>query len=220
MPEVFNDKFESGVRGQKGGAGASSGVIEPDKLREVMGILPSRLTLDASVESLRQRGFDRADIDVMDLRQRAPGNLDIADGKKFAHALRSHTREDIIASEAVVAGVFASIGAVATAFAVMGAGGGFGWAVAAAAGAAVVAAGAAVLLMMRFFGQRFERSEVPDAPVDSPGLMLWVRVHTTEQERAALSVLKGYGAQGLREHQITIIRDSDGIPSSSPRTAP
>jgi hypothetical protein len=227
MPEMTRADDEHNVRERSGRTEtASDSVVERAKVREVAGVLPSRIALDAAVESLLHAGFDRADIDVLDTLEPVRERLgttevvaeEIAD---LPHAPRRpyFAPEDIISTEVVVASVAASVGAIAAAFVVVSSGGGLGWAMIAAAGAALIAGGAAFLLMMLFFRQPDE-TEALEALTAPRGFVLWVRVRMPEQEDAAKHILIGYGAQAVRLHEIEIVKRQDDIPLSSLRPDP
>jgi hypothetical protein len=183
------------------------------KVREVAGVLPSRIALDAAVESLLLARFDRADLDVLDRLERVREKLGGTDGvaedlADVPQVLRRpyFAREDVITTEVVVASTFASVGAIAAAFIVASSGGGFGWAMIAAAGAALIVGGAGFLLAILLFRQRGVKSEAFEDLMASLGFVLWVRVRTPEQEEAAKHILTGYGAQAVRTHEIEIVK--------------
>jgi hypothetical protein len=203
--------------------GSSDVVVERAKVREVAGVLPSRIALDAAVESLLLAGFDRADIDVLDRIEGVHEKHGIAE--ELADAPQAPRRpyiapEDVISTEIVVTSVLASVGAIGAAFVVVSSGGGFGWAMIVAAGAALIAGGVAFLLMTLYFRQRAVEPQPVEALTVPSGFVLWVRVRTSEQEDAAKYILTGYGAQAVRLHEIEIVKRPDDVPLSSLRPDP
>jgi hypothetical protein len=226
MPHATYEGEEKGLRGRGERTQArSDSMIRRATVREVAGVMPSRIALDAAVESLMQAGFDVADIDVLDTlsRAREQRSADLVGEEivPFSPAPRRHhiAPEDIITTEVVVAAVAASIGGIGGAFVVVGSGGGFGWATIAAAVAALLAGGIGFLLTMLLFRQPDE-TEALDALTLPHGFVLWVRVRDTEQEEAARHVLLGYGAQAVRLHEIELVTRQDDIAVSLLRPDP
>jgi hypothetical protein len=115
------------------------------KVREVVAVLPSRVALDAAVDTLLLAAIDRADIDFMvglapvreNLGMADEEDADSADAPQLSRASYIASA-NVIAIEIVVASTFASIGSIAAALTVASSGGGFGWATIAAGGSALV----------------------------------------------------------------------------------
>jgi hypothetical protein len=56
--------------------------------------------------------------------------------------------------------------------------------------------------------------------VPARGIIIWVRVRTPEQEAAAQDVLKRYGAEAVRVHEIEIDKRAEDLPLASLRPDP
>jgi hypothetical protein len=226
MPHATFEGEEHGFRGRGERTQVrSDSAVRRATVREVAGVMPSRIALDAAVESLMQAGFDGADIDVLDTlsRAREQQGADLVGEEivEFSPAPRRHhiAPEDIVTTEVVVAAVAATIGGIGSAFIVVGSRGGFGWAMIAAAAAALLAGGIGFLLTMLFLRQPDE-TEALDVLTVPHGFVLWVRVRDPEQEEAAKHILMGYGAQAVRLHEIELVTRQDDIALSLLRPDP
>jgi hypothetical protein len=221
-------RYEGNERGDPERMGqtdaASDSVLRGAMLREVAGVLPSRIALEASVESLLLAGFDRADMDFVGWRAPASEQLGTADfvpkdDVDLPQSLRrpSIAADDAVTTEVVVAGLLASIAGIAAGFIVVSSGAAFGLALMVSVAAALFAGGLGFLLTMLFLRLKVRETHALEAATAPPSFVLWVRVRAPEQEDAAKHILKGYGGRSVRLHEIENIND---IPLRSLRPVP
>ena len=202
----------------------SDAVIERIRVREAAGVFRSHKALEAAAETLRLAGFDRADIDVLAdadaVRQklRAPyiAAEDLAD---VPHAPRRAfmAREDVALAVAGIAGILIYIGATVAALAILSTGGAWVWATVVAVGIAA-AGGIGASVVIRFLerqqDEQFEGNTIAD------GLILWVRVRSPDREERALQILREWGGQAIRVHEIEIDKRLEDLPLSNLRPDP
>jgi hypothetical protein len=202
----------------------SDAVIERIRVREAAGVFRSHKALEAAAEALRLAGFDRADIDVLAdadaVRQklRAPyiAAEDLAD---VPHAPRRAfmAREDVALAVAGIAGILIYIGATVAALAILSTGGAWVWATVVAVGIAA-AGGIGASVVIRFLerqqAEQFEGNTIAD------GLILWVRVRSPDREERAQQVLREWGGQAIRVHEIEIDKRLEDLPLSNLRPDP
>jgi hypothetical protein len=202
----------------------SDAVIERIRVREAAGVFRSHKALEAAAEALRLAGFDRADIDVLAdadaVRQklRAPyiAAEDLAD---VPHAPRRAfmAREDVALAVAGIAGILIYIGATVAALAILSTGGAWVWATVVAVGIAA-AGGIGASVVIRFLerqqAEQFEGNTIAD------GLILWVRVRSPDREERAQQILREWGGQAIRVHEIEIDKRLEDLPLSNLRPDP
>lgn len=204
--------------------GPSDTVIERVKVREVAGVFRSPDALDAAADALLRAGFDRADIDLMahpdTIREKLGGVYapaeelaDVPDVPR--HAFVAH--EDVATTTALVAGTLSYIGAAAAALGVVASGGTLALALAAAA-AGGAAGGGVGALISRVLGA--ERARDLETLMAAGGLVLWVRVRTSDQEDKAQRTLREHGAEAVRVHEIKIDKRLADLPLASLRLDP
>jgi hypothetical protein len=170
-------------------------------------------------------GFDRADIDILDNLNEVPKRLgavyvapeELADVK---HAPRRPFigAEDVTALNVVVAGIVGAVGALATAYFIVDSGGRAAEAAASAAIVGIIAAGAGFLLAARLVPN--DEIERLDALMARRGLILWVRVHSPEQEDRAQDILRAHGGRAVRVHEIELEKRLDDLPLGTVRPDP
>jgi hypothetical protein len=203
----------------------SDTVIERARVREVAGVFHSREALDAAAEALLIAGFDRSDIDVIGdlraLRQRLGATYVAAE--ELADVPRAprrpyFAREDVAAFAAVAAGTLAAIGAMAIAYGIIVSGGKTSLAIGAAGVAAGASAGVVAFLISRAFDR--ERTRGLEWLAAARGLVLWVRVRSSEQEEMAHDILTDHGAEAVRVHEVELEKRPEDIPLSSLRPDP
>jgi hypothetical protein len=206
-------------------AGSLDEVIDRIEVREVAGVFHSYDALDAAADELLQAGFDRADIDVIgDLRvaQRKLGGVYVAAEELADVPLVPRRpymrREEAAVAASVAAGVLAAAGGLAVTYDIVASGGRPGLAFGAAAVAALAAGGVAT----GFVARRLGRKTPPGMEwlVPERGIIIWVRVRTQEQESAAQEILKRYGADAVRVHEIEIDKRAEDLPLASLRPDP
>jgi hypothetical protein len=184
-------------------------VIEEARVREVTGVFRAREALDAAVEELLLAGFDRADVDLMASGKAVEEKLGsvyiAAEELPDVPGLPRQTyiaREDVTSALTAVAGTLSAVGAIGAVLAVVASGGALALAIAAAAGVGSVAA-------LRLGRERAKELETQRA---GGGLVLWVRVHSPEQEAKAQDILRSHGADAVRVHEVEIDKRLKDIP--------
>jgi len=204
--------------------GLSDTVIERVKVREVAGVFRSPDALDAAADALLRGGFDRADIDLMahpdTIREKLGGVFapaeelaDVPDVPRRAFV----AHEDVATTTALVAGALSYIGAAAAALGVVASGGTLALALAAAAAGGAAGGGVGALISHVLGAERARELETLMA---AGGLVLWVRVRTSEQEDKAQRILREHGADAVRVHEIDIDKRLEDLPLASLRPDP
>jgi hypothetical protein len=179
------------------------------RVREVTGVFHSYEALDAAVEALLIAGFDRSDIDRMasiDKVREKIGDIYVA-SEELADVPLVPRQPVVLAREAAV--IYMLVGSVA------GGAAGLGTALAAAVSdmtpvtsvvAGLAAAAVAGTIAVIVAGQILNREKATglDWFMTDRGIVLWVRIHSSEQEVAALQILSDHGAAAARVHEIEI----------------
>jgi hypothetical protein len=199
--------------------------IERTKVREVVAIFHSEEALEAAAEALLLAGFDRADLDrLADLDEviKRLGPVYVA-GEELADVPQAPRqpvimREDITLASAVAVAVAASLGGVFAALIAVAAGSGTSTALVAALLMALVAGSIAALVADRFL--RPAQSKAVEPIMAARGLVLWVAVRSPDREDKAQQILRHYGGQAIRIHEIEIEKRPEQIPLSSLRPDP
>jgi hypothetical protein len=203
----------------------SKAVLETAKVREVVGIFLSRDRLQEAVDALLLAGFDRANLDLMgsvaQLRKAlsdASISLDEITSVRRVPKKAPVGPEDITLVQAMVVGVFGFLAAAGAAAIVIASDGGTIQAVIAATLAGCVAAA----LSGYVFARHVKPKDVVvlDERLADRGVMLWVRVVSTEQEEKARYILLKHDAQGVRAFEAEIAKTTDDIPLSRLRPDP
>jgi hypothetical protein len=199
-------------------------VIEQVRVREAGGVFRSREALEAAAEALRLAGFDRADIDILAdadavrRKLRAPyiAAEDLADAP---HAPRRAfmAREDVALAVSGIAGILIYIGATVAALAILSTGGARAWATVVAVGIAA-AGGIGASVVIRFLER--QQAEQLDRNTIADGLILWVRVRSPDREERAQQILREWGGQAIRVHEIEIDKRLEDLPLSNLRPDP
>jgi hypothetical protein len=202
----------------------SDAVIERVRVREAAGVFRSREALEAAAEALRLAGFDRADIDILAdadavrRKLRAPyiAAEDLAD---VPHAPRRAfmAREDVALAVSGIAGILIYIGATVAALAILSTGGARAWATVVAVGIAA-AGGIGASVVIRFLER--QQAEQLDRNTIADGLILWVRVRSPDREERAQQILREWGGQAIRVHEIEIDKRLEDLPLSNLRPDP
>jgi hypothetical protein len=206
-------------------SGPPAQVIDRARAREVTGIFHSRAALDEAIEALLLAGFDRADIDILDDPEAIRARLgpvyiapeELAD-VPLAPRRPAFLPEDIAAAKVVAIPTVAAFAATVAAFWALSTGDGIFWTVIYSVLAAAAAGGAAAL-MIRPVLER-ERAFGLEHHMLGRGIVLWIRVHSPEQEQKALEILREFAARAVRVHEVDIEKRVDDIPMSSQRPDP
>jgi hypothetical protein len=214
---------------------SADAVLDRVKVREVTGVFHSREALDAQVSDMREAldatvsdlllaGFDRADIDLMasaDAVQQKLGTIYVATEElpDVPQVPRRAfiARDDLTLITATAAGMLTFIGATAAALSVVASGGALALAVAAAT-AGGTAGGIGGLMFGRFLGKK--EASILEEHLARGGLILWVRVRTSEQEAEAIKVLQQHNAKAVRVHEIDLEKRLEDLPLSSVKPDP
>lgn len=201
-------------------------VLDLARVREVTGVFHSLEALEAAGDALLLAGFDRSDVDVIappdEVRRKLGAAAyipaeDLADMPGIPR--QPFVADDDIANIRIVAAsTFGSISAVFTALilflrdssptqiGVMG------------VLIGLIAAGIAFLALPRLLGSRkfsgIERS------LAARGIIMWIRVHSDEQESQAREILLAHGASAVRVHEIDLAKTPEDLPLGSIRPDP
>jgi hypothetical protein len=203
---------------------SSPDVLSKAKVREVAGLFYSRRAIEAAVEDLLLNGFDRADIDRLgaldEVLRRTDASVPSEEAADLPITPRQPvlTRDDITVGLILAASLFgaaAGVGIVLVAMAT----GRDGWS-AGILGTIVglCTGGVAALVMARAF--RREDLQGLEALEFSRGVVLWVRVHSPEQEAMAQDILVRNGGKAVRVHEIEIEQRPEDLPLGTLRPDP
>lgn len=194
-------------------------------MRELSGVFHSLDALDGAIGALLRAGFDRADIDIMaDIDEITAklrtGSLSAAELADSPSTLRRPLirPEDVVLVVSCVAGIVGFLGAAAVALFVVASGGPTEGAVIAALIAGVAAGGPAAYFAYSYFG-RGQNTQMRSL-VAAGGVVLWVRVRSSEDEAKALAIFSQNGAVAQRSHEIEIQKRLQDLPLSSIRAGP
>jgi hypothetical protein len=196
-------------------------IIDRVRVREVAGIFRSQEQADAAVAALLSSGFDRADVDIAtreDARQRLgidvpPEELPEVPGVPRRPVIG---REDVVLVSGTVVGIAAFAGAALGAGSVIADGGGAAAAIVTALSGAVLFAGIAAWILEMIRRRNTSEFDLPAAAE----LILLVRARSPEREEKAQQMLREYGAEAVRVHEIEIEKRLEDVPLSSLRVDP
>jgi hypothetical protein len=195
-------------------------VLDTMRVREVVGTVKSRETLDRLVTELTRSGFDRADIDLMASRMtvmRALGAYYSAPVAAAEHpdAPRREFIEpdDETSTTALVFGTLMTIGTLAAALPIVASGGALAAAAAAALAGGAAAAGLAKVIKNRLVSSG-ESIDLEDE-LRMSGLVVLVRVRDAEREHMAQEIMRRYGAENVHVHEVELKKTLVDVPLSS-----
>jgi hypothetical protein len=198
--------------------------LERSRVREVTGVFQSREALVDAADELLLAGFDRADIDVVgsidEIRRRlgvyvapeAVADVPLAPRRPFLKP------EDFTITVGVIAAVLGGVAAMLTAFVALADGAGTGSVLLIAFVAGAVVAGIAAVATARMLQKN--EYEGTASLMSERGLVLWVRVRSSEREQRALEILRAHGAEHVHVHEMEIVKTLDELPLSSLRPDP
>jgi hypothetical protein len=204
----------------------SETVLGRARVREVTGIFRARDAIDAAADQLLRAGFDRADIDVVaaaDAVARRLGAPYIAP-EELPDVPQMPRRPLIAAADVSVysIAIASTLGAVAAGATVyrLSYAGARDWVI----GVSAILIGVFVALAGFLLSARMFRRD-PALGFDNElaarrGLILWVRLHSPEQEPRAQEILRAYGAQAVRVHEIEREKRPDDLPLAKVRPDP
>jgi hypothetical protein len=205
--------------------GMSDDILDQVRSREVTGVFHSRKALIAAAENLLLAGIDRAAIDVsasFDELQRRLNYQSIpsADLADIPTAARQPliSEDDVLSTDAVVGSVAGCIAAIALAFYLVARDvSPLAVGIISVVGGLVV--GAAAVFWTRRRLQR-ERALGLEKLAEAHGLLIWVRVHSPEQEAEAQEILMRHGGEAVHVHEIELAKRPEDLPLHSLRVDP
>jgi hypothetical protein len=186
-------------------------------VREVAGIFHSREALEDAVDELMLAGVDRADIDlVADTEE-----LELRLGRFFANVEELADmpdaprrpfvgRTDAAVLFAVVVGVLSFMPAAAAAYSVIAHRGSLWASVLVAVLGGMIGGGLGAWLAYRWLKPQVGPDL--DRQIAEMGIVVWVRVRTTEAEATARKILKAHGAKAVQAHEMVIDPGEEGRP--------
>jgi len=188
---------------------SASGASRPAaQLREAVAVFDDPDCLDGAISELQQHGFSRSDLSTVCNARMLEAKLgractDVREIEDDPQVPRSVfvSKASIGDAEGALVGVAVYIGAIVAAGAT------------AAAGASMVTIVIAVAITAAITGvigyvlmQRLDRrySEALQAQMKRGGIVLWVNLHSEEQEREALQVLSACSAKRIHVHEVPV----------------
>ena len=198
-------------------------VLERRKVREVTGVFHSRERVDTAANDLLLAGFDRSDIDILGSLTEIPKRLGpvYVASEELAHVKQAPRqpfldRDDFTAVNVVVASVVGAVCGLITAFLMLSSGRTETTAAVTAILVALFFAALAFLIMARI-----TRGDESLSSMEAHrGLVLWVRVHSPEQEDMAQEILLMHGGKAVSVHEIELEKRPDDLPLGSVRPDP
>jgi hypothetical protein len=203
----------------------SDTVIERAKVREAAGVFHSRRALDAAIDALLLAGFDRADLDVVappDRVRERLGPVEVA-AEELADVPQAPRQpiikqDDIANTKVVWISTIAGFVALIAAFVVLAMDGSVIRTIVVALVCGAIGGGSTALVIDRLL--RTDELEAVAPLMEARGIVLWVRVHSPEQEDKAQEILRSHGGKAVRVHEINLAKYRDDIPLSSLRPDP
>ncbi|MCW2239692.1 hypothetical protein [Azospirillum canadense] len=176
--------------------------------REVVAVFDDPDCLDGAISELQQHGFGRADLSTVCNARMLEAELghvctDVREIEDNPSAPRSVfvSKASIGDAEGALVGVAVYIGAIAAAGMTAAAGASMMAVVVAVAIGTAITGGAGYALMKRL-DRRYNASI--QEQLERGGLILWVHLHSEEQERDALKILSSCSAKRLHVHEVPI----------------
>lgn len=205
--------------------GMSDDILDQVRSREVTGIFHSRKALIAAAENLLVAGIDRADIDVsapLDelLRRLNYQSIPAADLADLPSAPRQALigEDDVLSADAVVGSVAGCIAGVAMAFYLVIRG--MGPLTVGIFSVLIGVVGGAVAVLLSRRRLRRERIRGLENLSEANGLVIWVRVRSSEKEAEAQEILLRHGAEAVHVHEIELAKTPEDLPLHSLRADP
>lgn len=193
--------------------------LERVTVREAAGVFHSREALENAIEALQAAGFDRSSLAIMARSEAVHEKLgDIYTSVRRSDDSRNAaSRAFLLSGEARsplagVAALLGFIGASAAAAGVVASGGALAIAAVAASVGGVAAGGLGGWLVAALGEREAARLETQLA---TEGIVLWVRVRSSDREPIAQQVLSQSGAEDVRVLEIEVEKRLADIPLSS-----
>lgn len=193
-------------------------------VREAVGAFHTWKDLQAAVDALTARGFDRSDLSLLASEK--------AVGEKLGHVYEKVAeleddaavprtayvgKDSMVEAKTFAISGLGYVGALAAIGAIVASGG----TLAAVIGGAAVAGGLGVGLgtyLTRAIGR--ERAESVQAQLKKGGLLLWVQTRDADHEARAVEILKAHGGDDVHLHDIQTLADPDADPLSGMQPDP
>lgn len=202
-------------------------VLDRARVREVAGVFHSLEAIEAAGDALLLAGFDHSDVDVIappdEVRRKLGAAAayipteDLADMPGVPR--QSFLADDDIANIRIVAAsTFGSISAVFTALIFFLRGSSSTQIGVMAVLIGLIAAGGALLAVPHLLGSR--KFSGIERLLAARGIIMWIRVHSDEQESQAREILLAHGASAVRVHEIDIAKTPEDLPLGSIRPDP
>jgi len=177
-----------------------------EAIREAVGVFDDLASLEAAIDELLSRGFDRAEISLMAGEEAVEEKLghmyrkveDVEDDPAVPRAAYV-ARESLGAAEGALAGGLLYVGGAVAAGAVFATGG----TLAAAITASALAGGAGGLIgtvLASMVGRH--HADYLQTQLDRGGLLLWVRTWDAEHEKRASEILSRNSAHDVHIHDL------------------
>jgi hypothetical protein len=200
----------------------SNRVLETETVREVAGLFESRAGVQSTIDNLLLAGFDRADLGLMagvDSLRHVLRKVSISIEELEGTSSRGAPvlPREVVAVQAMIVGTVGFFAAAGAAWISIASGAGTVLAVIASAIAGCIAAALGGFV----FARRFRPKDV--VVLDDTlrgGVVLWVRVRTTDQEAEARQILATHGARSVRVVETEIAKTTEDIPMSRVRPDP
>jgi hypothetical protein len=203
----------------------SDTALERTRVREVTAVFHSRSALDAAASELLLMGFDRGDIDVVAGIDEVYKKLGVpyVAAEELADVPRVPRRpllaaDDVTVFKIVIASTLGAIAAGATIFLLSFSNASSGEIGAAAALVGLLAASAGFLIASRIL--RRDEAQGLDDLMATRGLILWVRVHSPEQEALAQEILRARGGEAVHVHEVEVEKRPEDLPLGTVRPDP
>lgn len=204
---------------------SSEDILDRMRTREVTGVFHSRKALIDATEELLVAGIDRADIDVsasvdeLDrrLNYQAIPAVDLAD-MPITPRQSFMGIDDVLSAEAVAGSLAGCIAAIAVAAILVARGEEPLYVGIFSILSGLIIGGIAVTRVRRRLYR--ERTLGLEKQSEWQGLLIWVRVRSSEKEAEAQEILMRNGGEAVHIHEIELTRDSDDLPLHSLRPDP
>jgi hypothetical protein len=202
-------------------------VLDRARVREVAGVFHSFDSLRAAGDDLLLAGFDRSDVDVIappDEVRRKVGAASAYIPPEDLADMPGVPRQPFLADndigniKIVAASTLGSVAAVFTALFLSLSGSSSTRIAVTGVLVGLAAGGVGLMVAPRVLGQ--QKVKGLELLLAARGLIMWVRVHSDEQEDRAREILVAHGADAVRIHEIEIAKTPEDLPLGSIRPDP
>jgi hypothetical protein len=202
-------------------------VLDRARVREVVGVFHSWISLKAAGDALRLAGFDHSDIDVIappnELRRKLRSASAYIPPEEMAD-MPGVPRQPLFADDdadnikIVAASTLGSFSAVFTALILFLSGSSPAQIVTAGIIVGLIGAGVGFVVARRFLGE--QKLNGLEQSLPARGLIMWVRVRSEEKEDQAREIFIAHKANAVRVHEIEIAKTPEDLPLGSIRPDP